>query len=94
MLYKQFPESTPQITDFIFFHFICPVIVNPTKYNILEEVPTHAIHGLINTSKLLKDVALKSTDKWQTDTDVLKFIEKQHPFIIQYMNKMLVLFRV
>jgi hypothetical protein len=64
--------------------------VNPTKYNILDEVPERAVSGLINTSKLLKDVALKSTDKWQNEGDVVQFIEKNHPFIVQHMNRILV----
>jgi hypothetical protein len=64
--------------------------VNPTKYNVLDEVPERAVSGLINTSKLLKDVALKSTDKWQNEGDVVQFIEKNHPFIVQHMNRILV----
>jgi hypothetical protein len=90
ILNKKFPERTPLITDFIFFHFICPVIVNPTKYEILEDVPAHALPGLINVSKLLKDVALNATDKWQHEEEVVQFIEKHHPFIVQHMNRILV----
>jgi hypothetical protein len=90
VLNKQFPERTPQIISFIFFHYICPVLVNPVKYDIMEEAPTHALTGLVNTSKLLKDVALNCVEKWQNDPLVLSYIEKNHPAIMKHMNLILV----
>jgi hypothetical protein len=91
VLNERFPERTPQITSFIFFHYICPVLVNPVKYGIIEEVPSHALTGLVNTSKLLKDVALNSIEKWQHDPLISQFIEKNHPAIAQHMKLILVI---
>jgi hypothetical protein len=92
VLNKQFPERTPQIISFIFFHYICPVLVNPVKYDLYEEVTSQALIGLINTSKLLKDVALNTVEKWQNDPLVLSFIERHNPEIMKHMNLILVSF--
>lgn len=57
------PE-TPFVISFMFFRYICPVLVNPMKYGAVEEISPNQLATLLSCSKLLNDVALNNWEKY------------------------------
>jgi hypothetical protein len=48
------------------------------------DVPATALPGLVNVSKILNDLALNATDKWE-EKDRSDFILKRHPMLLQHL---------
>ncbi len=95
------PDQPPFILEFLFFQFLCPAIVNPKKFDLiqgyctfsagnhlLEDLPSHATIGLVNASKLLKDAAMNSYERWESDS-VTEFIKKNHPLMSQFLSNVI-----
>jgi len=89
LMNNQYKERTPIISDFIFFHFICPVLVNPQKFELVENLSETCLISLLNLAKITKDVALNAKERWEENIEITKFIEKLHPLIIEHVNLLL-----
>lgn len=61
------PE-TPFVLSFMFFRYICPVIVNPPKYGFVYELDPEVSASLVSVSKLLNDLSLNNHDKYDNIT--------------------------
>lgn len=86
---KQFDEfQTIFVLDYVFFRYICPSIVDPVKWQIVEQIPTHALQGCIAACKILNDLALRNTDKWEKVIN--EWIIKKHPPLLEFTQKLIV----
>lgn len=61
-------SETPFVISFMFFRYICPILVNPMKYGALEEISPNQSTTLLSCSKLLNDVALNNCEKYDEST--------------------------
>jgi hypothetical protein len=92
---KKFPNTdNPMVLDFIFFKFICPAIIDPKKYEIIEfdqNLPANASRSLINISKLLNDLTHKMVDKYEEPeyASIKQLIEKRHTEVKQNLKLLL-----
>ena len=78
-------KETPFALEFVFFHYYCPAIVNPKKYNLTKEenIPLHSLINLVNISKLLNEVAMNAKEK-RSEKVVQDFIFKRYPMLLQH----------
>lgn len=86
---KKFDEfQSIFVLDYIFFRYICPSIVDPVKWQIIENLPSHALQGCIAACKILNDLALKNVDKWEEDIN--EWIKEKHPTLVTFVEKLIV----
>lgn len=86
---KKFREwDSPFVLDFIFFRYFCPSIVDPVKWQIVEQLPPSALQGCIAASKILNDLALKNIDKWEKDIN--EWIQQRNPVLFEFIRKLIV----
>eukprot|EP01119_Soliformovum_irregulare_P007171 TRINITY_DN19573_c0_g1_i2.p1 TRINITY_DN19573_c0_g1~~TRINITY_DN19573_c0_g1_i2.p1 ORF type:complete len:434 (-),score=69.10 TRINITY_DN19573_c0_g1_i2:36-1337(-) len=74
-------KRAPLVLDIIFFKFMCPTIIDPVRFLIVDDVPAEAKAPLLTVSKILNDLALNNLDKPWGDT-VNDFIKENHPHLV------------
>eukprot|EP01119_Soliformovum_irregulare_P000526 TRINITY_DN1036_c0_g1_i1.p1 TRINITY_DN1036_c0_g1~~TRINITY_DN1036_c0_g1_i1.p1 ORF type:complete len:526 (+),score=134.00 TRINITY_DN1036_c0_g1_i1:438-2015(+) len=75
----------PLVLDLIFFKFICPALVNPSRYDLLPSITPKAQTDLITASKILNDLALNNTDKPWGET-INQWIARYHPILAEKIH--------
>ena len=67
--FKDGKPATPFVLSFIVFRYVCPVLINPLRYGVVEEEPSPDVSvGLVSISKLLNDLSLCNKDKYDKRT--------------------------
>jgi hypothetical protein len=65
------------------------VTENSWKILSFPEIPENALSGLILVSKLIKDVAMAVTDRWE-DPIIISFISKYNRLVLSYIHSLMV----
>jgi len=92
---SQFGESKgPMVLDFLFFKFVCPALVNPKKFQIVDggdEIPIHSIRSLVNFSKFLNDTTHNLSEKFEGSkfAKIRIFIQNSHVLLLAVLNNFL-----
>eukprot|EP01119_Soliformovum_irregulare_P005845 TRINITY_DN1759_c0_g5_i1.p1 TRINITY_DN1759_c0_g5~~TRINITY_DN1759_c0_g5_i1.p1 ORF type:complete len:595 (+),score=133.07 TRINITY_DN1759_c0_g5_i1:247-1785(+) len=78
--------KAPLSLDIMFFKFICPTLIDPARFHIVEEeISTEVKPTLLTLSKILNDLALNNTDKpWGNHINT--FILKNHESLVESLN--------
>eukprot|EP01119_Soliformovum_irregulare_P005843 TRINITY_DN1759_c0_g3_i2.p1 TRINITY_DN1759_c0_g3~~TRINITY_DN1759_c0_g3_i2.p1 ORF type:complete len:571 (+),score=154.22 TRINITY_DN1759_c0_g3_i2:228-1715(+) len=78
--------KAPLSLDIMFFKFICPTLIDPTRFHIVEDdVPSNVKPTLLMLSKILNDLALNNTDKpW--GNQINNFILKNHEILVESLK--------
>eukprot|EP01098_Paradermamoeba_levis_P005223 TRINITY_DN2218_c0_g1_i2.p1 TRINITY_DN2218_c0_g1~~TRINITY_DN2218_c0_g1_i2.p1 ORF type:complete len:365 (+),score=103.93 TRINITY_DN2218_c0_g1_i2:347-1441(+) len=88
---KQQSKNTPSLAvGLVFLRFYCPYILNPTKFGLIEYMPTpNILRGLVLISKTLQVLATGIRHKEPYLTEVNKFIDEKQNGVFDYFEEAL-----
>ncbi|PRP85413.1 ras GTPase-activating protein 1-like [Planoprotostelium fungivorum] len=80
------PFEPPFALSLLFFHWVCPAVIDPLKYHITKKSSlTHVFMTQVAASKVLKDVATKAKREGQ----MAVFIEESYPSLYKFYDGVL-----